>query len=122
MLMLVIIATACQADPTPVAAGPGEFDSKVPSTEELKEEIEQAGDPEVEATQADAIDLIEHFHGAAEVEAYRQELLQQKAEQLSVELKAQETAEKTAKAQAVAKAKVEADELEAKVDEAAETK
>lgn len=121
MLTVLMFLAACQAD----TAAPDDFsdpDSLVPTVDELKEEIEQAGDPQVDATQDEAIYVIEAIHGKDAVEEIRQRLLEEKAAELHRELRAQEEAEQRAKAEAVAKAEAEAAKLKAKVDQAADEK
>ena len=115
MILLTFTLSACAdtAAPTPEAA-----DSKVPSEDVLKEEIEQAGAPEVDLSQAEAIGMIEHFHGQQEVEAYRQRLLGEKAAEVSATLKAQEAAAREAAANAEVAAKADAATIEAKIDAA----
>lgn len=119
MIVILLAATACQAD---TGAAPAVSDSKVPSEEVLKKEIEQAGDPAVEASQQIAINMIEHFHGREAVEAYRQELLTKKAAEVAATLKEQEKAEKAAKAAALVKADAEVKAMEAKIEKAEEAK
>ena len=111
MFAAMCVLLGCPAEAVP------DDDPDTITVEEAAEAIEEASDPEVQAIQLDAIDLITHLHGKEDVEAYRQQLIAEKAAEVAAQLEKQKAAEEKAKAKAIAEAEKEVKSLEAKIEQ-----
>ena len=118
MLITIAMSAACMADtePQPAIAA-----VEQPATTEIQagiRDIEAAGSPDIAAAQQEMIRMIAHFHGVSEVEAFREQLLQEKAAEVAAALKVQAEREAAAQAIAAAEAQIDSLALEAQIERA----